>query len=119
MYRCPYHVLTLKSGGVLVTTLGFALLLSGFLTAFAVSAYLSGRLVLILRRFGRHGFRDWFQEVTQMFSPWFVHLVSADEDQYASEDSGFLVGKGTKDDYKTKTEPLPGERSDTELKDAT
>jgi hypothetical protein len=41
-----------------------------------------------------------------------------DEDQYASEDSGYLVGKGTKDDYTIKTEP-PGERSDTELKNAT
>jgi hypothetical protein len=95
------------------------LLLSGFLTAFAISTYLSGRLVLILRRSGRHGFRDWFQEVTQIFSPWFVHLVTVDEDQYASEDSGFLVGKGTKNDYTTKMEPLPGERSDTELKNAT
>ena len=76
-----------------------------------MSAYLSGRLVFILRRSGRHGFRVWFHEVTQMFSPWFVHLVSVDEDQYASEDSGTLVEKGTKDDYTTKTEPLPGERS--------
>ncbi|KAF8500167.1 hypothetical protein F5888DRAFT_1356995 [Russula emetica] len=106
-------------GGVLLTTLGFALLLSGFLTTFAISAYLSGRLVLNLRRSGRHGFRVWFREVTQILSPWFVHLVSVDEDQYASEDSGFSVGKGTKDDYATKTEPLPVERSDTELKHAT
>jgi hypothetical protein len=42
-----------------------------------------------------------------------------DEDQYASEDSGFLVGKVTKDDYTTQTEPLLGDRSDIELKDAT
>ena len=115
----PHRVLTQKSGGVLFTTLGFSLLLSGFLTAFAISAYLSGRLVLVLRRSGRHGFRIWLQEVTQIFSPWSVHLASADEDQYASEDSGFLVGKGTKDDYTTQTVPLPGERSDIELKDAT
>lgn len=90
------------------------MLLSGFLTSFAISAYLSGRLVLALRRSGRRGFRVWSQEVTRVFSPWFVHLVSVDEDQYASEDSGFLVGKGTKDDYTTKME-----RSDTELKSAT
>jgi len=38
-----------------------------------------------------------------------------DEDQYASEDSGAVAGKGTKDDYATKTEPLPDERSATEL----
>jgi hypothetical protein len=95
------------------------LLLSGFLTAFAISTYLSGRLVLALRHSGRHGFRVWSQEVTQMFTPWFVHLVSADEDQYASEDLGSLVGKGTNDEYTIKTEPLPGERSDTELKHAT
>jgi hypothetical protein len=42
-----------------------------------------------------------------------------DEDQYASEDSVSLVGKGTKDDYTIKTELLPGERSDAELKHAT
>jgi hypothetical protein len=83
-----------------------------------MSAYLSGRLVLALRRSGRHGFSVWSQEVTQTLSPWFVHRVSLDEDQYASEDSGFLVGKGAKDDYTTKTEP-PGERSDTELKNVT
>ncbi|KAI0284560.1 hypothetical protein BGY98DRAFT_947529 [Russula aff. rugulosa BPL654] len=105
-------------GSVLFTTLGLALLLSGFFTAFVMSAYLSGRLVLALRRSGRHGFSVWSQEVTQTLSPWFVHRVSLDEDQYASEDSGFLVGKGAKDDYTTKTEP-PGERSDTELKNVT
>jgi hypothetical protein len=95
------------------------LVLSGFLTASAISAYLFGRLVLNLRRSGRHGFRVWSQEVTQIFSSWFVHLVSVDEDQYASEDSVSLVGKGTKDDYTIKTELLPGERSDPELKHAT
>ncbi len=84
-----------------------------------MSAYLSGRLVLALRRSGRRGFRVWSQEVTRIFSPWFVHLASVDEDQYALEDSGFLVGKGTRDDSTIKTEPLPGERSDSELKNAT
>jgi hypothetical protein len=112
-------IVFLLLGGVLLTTLGFSLLLSGFLTGFAISAYLSGRLVLVLRHSGRHGFRIWLQEVTQILTPRFVHLVSVDEDQYASEDSGFLVGKVTKDDYTTQTEPLLGDRSDIELKDAT
>lgn len=83
-----------------------------------MSAYLSWRLVLALRRSGRHGFSVWSQEVTQTLPPWFAHRVSVDEDQYASEDSGSLVGRGTKEDYTTKTEP-PGERFDTELKNAT
>lgn len=112
------HVLTPNLGSVLLTTLGFALLLSGFLTAVAISAYLSGRLVFALRHSGRHGFSVWSQEITQTLTPWFVHQVPVDDNQYASEDSGSFVGKGTKDDYATKTEP-PGDRSDAELKNAT
>lgn len=42
-----------------------------------------------------------------------------DECQCTSEDSGAVVGKGTRDDYTTKTEPLLGERSDAEMKHAT
>ncbi len=95
------------------------MLLSGFLTAFAISAYLSGRLVLTLRRCGRRGFRVWSQEVTQMFTPWSVHFVSVDEDQHASEDLGTLVGDDTKDGYTTKKEPLHSESSYTEPKHAT
>ena len=96
------------------------MLLSGFLTVFVLSTYLSGRLVLALRHSGRHGFRIWSQEVTQIFTPWFVHLVSVDEDQDASEGFSTLIGgQGTKDHYTIKTEPLAGERSDTELKHAT
>lgn len=95
------------------------MLLSGFLTVFVISAYLSGRLVLALRHSGRHGFRVWSQEVTQIFTPWFVHLVSVDEDQDVSEGLCSLVGKGTKDHYTIETEPLAGERFDTELKHAT
>jgi hypothetical protein len=86
---------------------------------FAISTYLSGRLVILLRRSGRRGFRAWSQEATQMFFPSSVHLGPVDEDQYASEDSGILVGRGTKEGYTTKMEPLPSERLDTELKHVT
>jgi hypothetical protein len=110
------HLLTPQSGGVLLATLGSALLLSGFLTAFAISAYLSGLLVLNLRRSGRGGFRAWSQQVTQILFPSSAHLP-VDEDQYASEDSGALDGKDTKDG--TNMEPLPIERWDNELKHAT
>lgn len=89
------------------------------MTAVAISAYLSWRLVLALRRSGRHGFSVWYQEVTQTLSPWFVHQVPVDEDQYAWEDSGSLVGKGMKDDSTIKTELLHGERIDnSELKNS-
>lgn len=119
MLRNSCHLLTPQSGGVLLATLGSALLLSGFLTAFAISAYLSGLLVLNLRRSGRRGLHAWSQQVTQIFFPSSIRLVPADEDQYASEDSGALDGKETKDGYTAKMEPLPIERSDGELKHVT
>lgn len=53
-----------------------------------------------------------------MFFPSSVHLGPAGEDQYASEDSGTLVGRGTKEGYTTKMGPLPSECSD-ELKHVT
>lgn len=52
-----------------------------------------------------------------MFFPSFARLGPVDEDQYVSEDSGTLVGRGTKEGYTTKMEPLPS--SDSELKHVT
>ena len=96
------RILTPQSGGILLSTLGLALILSAFLTGFAISVYLSGRLVLLLRRSGRSGFRAWSQEVTRIFFPSSAHLVPGDDEQDTSEDSGTLVGRDTKDSYKTK-----------------
>lgn len=84
-----------------------------------MSAYLSGRLILHLRRSGRGGFRAWSQEATRIFFPSSAHLARVDEDQDSSEDSGTLVGRGTKDSYTTKMELPPGERPDSELKHVT
>jgi hypothetical protein len=100
------------SGGILAATLGFALLLSGFLTTFATSAYLSGRLVLLLHRFGRSGFHAWYQEAIHLFSPSSAHLAPVGEDLYASEDSGILVEQEVKDDVTPKIEPSPRDLSD-------
>ncbi|KAI0305367.1 hypothetical protein B0F90DRAFT_1666784 [Multifurca ochricompacta] len=97
-------------GGILLVFLGSTFLLSGFLTAFALSAYLSGRLVFILRRFGRNGFRPWSQEVAYLFFPSSARPTLADEDPYASEDSGVSVGRGVKDGLTAKTEPVLHER---------
>jgi hypothetical protein len=102
-------------GSVLLATLGFALVLSGFLTAFAVTAYLFWRLVFDLYRFGRGGFRIWSQEVAHIFFPSVTHLV-VDEDQYTSEDSGVLDGRATKNGRVTETEHLLREPSDSDLK---
>ncbi|KAI0293913.1 hypothetical protein BC826DRAFT_1013187 [Russula brevipes] len=106
---------SLLLGSVLLATLGFALVLSGFLTAFAVAAYLLGRLAFDLYRFGRSGFRIWSQEVAHIFFPFVTHLV-ADEDQYTSEDSGILDGRATKNGRVTETEHLLPEASDSDLK---
>jgi hypothetical protein len=102
-------------GSVLLTTLGFVLVLSGFLTVFAVAAYLFGRLVFDLYRFGRSGFRIWSQEVAHIFFLSVTHLV-VDEDQYTSEDSGVLDGQATKNGRVTETEHPLHEPSDSDLK---
>ncbi|KAH9994547.1 hypothetical protein BJV74DRAFT_831158 [Russula compacta] len=101
---------SLLLGGILVATLGFTLLVSGFLTTFAISAYLSGRLILILHRSGRSGFRtgvrNWSQEVAHIFFPSSAHLAPVDDDRYGAEDSGILVERGTEDGHATKMETL-------------
>ncbi|KAH9962127.1 hypothetical protein BC827DRAFT_1267123 [Russula dissimulans] len=107
------------SGGVLLATLGFTLLLSAFLTTFSISAYLSGRLILNLRRSGRHGFRVWSQEVTHLFFPSSAHLIPVHDDQSASEGSDIWVGPDTRDGRTTKMEPLPSGTPDSPSKHVT
>ncbi|KAI0249788.1 hypothetical protein BJV78DRAFT_1283765 [Lactifluus subvellereus] len=102
-------------GGILAATLGFALLLSGFLTTFGTCAYLSGRLVLLLHRSGRSGFRVWYQEVIHLFFPSSAHLAPVGEDLYTSEDSGILVGQEVQDGLTPKIEPSSRELPDSVL----
>jgi len=106
-------------GSVLLATLGFALLLSAFLTTFLISAYLFGRLVLNLRRSGRSGFRGWSREVTHLFFPLSAYLIPVHDDQSASESSDILVGPDMKDGPTTKMEPLPSETQDSLSKQVT
>lgn len=106
-------------GSILLTTLGFALLLSAFLTASSTSAYLFGRLVLLLYTSGRDGFRIWSQEVSRVFLPSSAHLSPVDDARYASEDSDILVGQCVKDEHTTKMEPVSHEPPDSELKSTT
>jgi len=112
----PFRILTPQPGSILLTTLGFALLLSVFLTASSTSAYLFGRLVLLLYNSGGDGFRIWSQEVLGVFFPSSAHLLLVDDARYASEDSDILVGQATKDNHKTKIEPVSHEPPDSEQK---
>lgn len=99
-----YRILTLQPGGVLLAALGFALLLSAFLTTFLISAYFFGRLVLNLRRSGR-SFRGWSQGVAHLFFPSSAYLIPVHDGQSASEGSD--ISPDMKDGRTTKVEPLP------------
>ncbi|KAF8270584.1 hypothetical protein EI94DRAFT_1828158 [Lactarius quietus] len=96
------HVLNVQSGGILLSILCLTLLLSGFLTCFAMSTYLAARLMSNLRHSGRSGFRAWYQEVTIMLSPSSPYLAPADEDLY---DSKGMTGGEVKDSHGIDTEP--------------
>ncbi|KAH9974091.1 hypothetical protein BGW80DRAFT_1305215 [Lactifluus volemus] len=83
-------------GGILVAILGLAFLLSGFLTTFATSTYFLGRLVVLLHRFGRSGFRAWYQEATHIFSPPSPRPALSAKDLHASDDSVNFVKREAK-----------------------
>ncbi|KAN0136820.1 hypothetical protein V8E53_005261 [Lactarius tabidus] len=88
-------------GGILLSVLCLTLLLSGFLTGFAMCTYLATRLISNLRHSGRNGFRVWYQEVTSMLSPLSPHLAPADKDLY---DAKGLTGGDAEDDRGIDTE---------------
>ena len=71
-----------------------------------MSTYLTARLISNLRHSGRHGFRDWYQEVTSMLSPSSPHFAPADDDLY---DTKGLTGGEAKDDHGIDTEPVTHE----------